>query len=116
MCIITSVAKGGYVFGSVSLSVCLFVDNITQKSYEWIGMKFYGVVLGSIMKNWLNFGCDLGAKNTIIVVAWPDCGLGNDPEPLGLAFHHTKAQHFYSGQYGRNDLPQPRRYVLSECF
>ena len=25
-----SVAEGGYVFGSVGLSVCLFVDNITQ--------------------------------------------------------------------------------------
>ena len=23
-------------------------------------MKFYGGVLGSTMKNWLNFGCDLG--------------------------------------------------------
>ena len=33
--IITSLAyllgKGGYVFGSVGLSVCLSVDNITQK-------------------------------------------------------------------------------------
>ena len=32
---ITSLAKGGYVFGSVGLSVCqsvcLFVDNITKK-------------------------------------------------------------------------------------
>ena len=26
---ITSLAKGGYVFGSVGLSVCLFVDNFT---------------------------------------------------------------------------------------
>ena len=36
------------------------MDNITQKAYERIGMKFYGGVLGSIMKNWLNFGGDLG--------------------------------------------------------
>ena len=28
----------------------------------------------------------------------------------------TKAQHFYSGQYGSNDLPRPRRSALSECF
>ena len=35
----------------VCLSVCLSVDNITQKSYERIGMKFYGGVLGSTMKN-----------------------------------------------------------------
>ena len=42
-------------------------------------MKFYGGVLGSTMKNWLNFGGDLGIlrwvneqKNTRIVVAYPD--------------------------------------------
>ena len=56
------ICKGGYVFGSVGLSVCLFVclseDNITQKSYERIGVKFNGGVLGSTMKNWLNFGGD----------------------------------------------------------
>ena len=49
------ICKGGYVFGSVGLSVCLFVclskDNITQKSYERIGVKFIGGVLGSTMKN-----------------------------------------------------------------
>ena len=44
--------KGGYVFGSVGLSVCLFVcGQHYSKSYEWIGMKFYGGVLGSMMKN-----------------------------------------------------------------
>ena len=58
-------------------------------------MKFYGVVLSSIIKNWLNFGGDLGIlrwvngqKNIIIVVAYPDQGAGNDSKPLGLAFHH----------------------------
>ena len=43
--------KGGYyLLGSV---VCLFVCLWTTllKSYEWIGMKFYGKVLGSTMKN-----------------------------------------------------------------
>ena len=47
------------------------------------------------MKNWLNFGGDLGIlrwvngqKTIIIVVAYPDCGAGNDSKPLGLAFHH----------------------------
>ena len=47
------------------------------------------------MKNWLNFGADLGIlrwvsgqKNIIIVVACPDRGAGNDSKPLGLAFHH----------------------------
>ena len=29
--IVTSLAKGGYHFGSISLSVCLLVSNITQK-------------------------------------------------------------------------------------
>ena len=50
-------------------------------------MKFYGGVLGSTMKNWLNFGGDLGIlrrvneqKNTITVVAYPDRGAGNDPK------------------------------------
>ena len=64
------------------------------------------------------------------MVAYPDRGEGNDPEPFfffflggggvrggggGLSFT-TKAQHFYSGQYGSNDLPRPRRSALSECF
>ena len=29
--IVTSSAKGGYVFGSIGLSVCLLVSNITRK-------------------------------------------------------------------------------------
>ena len=44
--LVISLAKGGSVFGSIGLSVCLSaclsVDNITPKSYELIGMKFYG--------------------------------------------------------------------------
>ena len=36
--------KGGCVFGSESLSVCLFVNNITH-SYERILMKLYADVL-----------------------------------------------------------------------
>ena len=40
-------------------------------------MKFYGGVLGK--KNY---------THTIIAVSWPDCGVGNDPVPLRLAFHH----------------------------
>ena len=50
-------------------------------------MKFYGRVLSSARKNWLNFGGDLGIvrwvneqTNTVIVVAYPDRGEGNDPE------------------------------------
>ena len=44
--------KGGYVFGSVGLSVCLFVcGQHYSKSYERIGMKFYGRVLSSTRKN-----------------------------------------------------------------
>ena len=71
--------KGGYVFGSVGLSVC---GQHYSKSYKWIGMKFYGVILGSIIKNWLNFGGDLGIlrwvneqKNTIIVVAYKEVNI-----------------------------------------
>ena len=40
--------KGGYVFGSVGLSVCGYHYS---KSYERIGMKFCGGVPGSIKKN-----------------------------------------------------------------
>ena len=56
-------------------------------------MKFYGRVLSSTRKNWLNFGGDLGTvrwvieqKNTIIAVAYPDRGAGNDPEPFFFFF------------------------------
>ena len=38
-------------FGSVGLSVCLSVYGHYSRSYEWIGMAFYGVILGSTMKN-----------------------------------------------------------------
>ena len=84
--------KGGYVFGSVCLFVCLFVclsvcGQHYSTSYKQIGMKFYGGVLGSTMKNSLNFGGDVGIlrwvneqKTTIIVVAYPDRGAGNDPK------------------------------------
>ena len=51
--------KGGYVFGSIGLSICLFIC-LWTKNYEWIGMKFYGGALGSTVKKWLNFGGDLG--------------------------------------------------------
>ena len=121
---ITSLAKEVmFLIALVCLFVCLFVcGQHYSNSFEWIGMKFYAGVLGSTMKNWLNFGGDLGIlrgvneqKNTIIVVAYPDRGAGNDPKPLGLAFH-TTAQHYYIGKYGSNDLPRPRRSALSECL
>ena len=43
-----------FLVALVSLSVCFFVCfsvDITQKSYERIGMKFYGRVLSSTRKN-----------------------------------------------------------------
>ena len=52
----------------------------------------------------------MSKKNTIIVVAYPDRGAGNDPEPFFFFFFlggrsgqsfTTKAQHFHSGQYMR---------------
>ena len=93
--------KGGYVFGSVGLSVCLSVcvsvclsvDNITQNVMNGFGWNFMDWSLSSTRKNWLNFGGDLGIvrwvneqKNTIIVVAYPDRGEGNDPEPFFFFF------------------------------
>ena len=81
-----------------SLSVCLWTTLL--KSYERIGMKFYGRVLSSTRKNWLNFGGDLGIvrwvneqKYTVIVVAYPDRGEGNDPEPFFFFFFFF----FFSG-------------------
>ena len=73
-------------------SVCLFVcGQHYSKGYERIVMKFWGVVLGGTMKNWLNYSGDLGLQRwvseqkNIIAVTWPDRGAGSDPEPLGLA-------------------------------
>ena len=99
------------------IRVCLFVcGQHYSKHYERIGITFYGGVLGSTMKNWLNFGGDLGIprwvneqKNTIIVVAYPDRGAGNDPKLFffffffflggggGLVFSPPKLNIFYSG-------------------
>ena len=44
---ITSLAKGGYVFGSVGLSVS---EQHYSKSYEPITQKFYGGVQGGTMR------------------------------------------------------------------
>ena len=83
--LITSLAKEVmFLVALVSLSVCLFVcGQHYSKSYERIGMTFYGRVLSSTRKNWLNIGGDLvyckmskWAKNTVIVVAYPDRGEG----------------------------------------
>ena len=62
-----------------------------SKSYERIVMKFHGGVQDG-NKNWLNIGSDLGllrwAKKMITIIACPDWSAGNDPDALGLAFHH----------------------------
>ena len=51
MLFITSLVKGGYVFGSVALSVCLSVcGQRYSKSYEWVGMKFYGKWSGGLVE------------------------------------------------------------------
>ena len=73
-------------------------------------MKFYGRVLSSTRKNWLNFGGDLGIvrwvneqKYTVIVVAYPDRGEGNDPEPFFFFF-------FFRGV---GSLSQPRLNIFT---
>ena len=84
--IIISLAKEVmFLVALVCLFVCLFVYNITQKVMNGLGWNFSGRVLRSTVKNWLNFGGDLGIvrweneqQGMIIVVAYPDCGLGND--------------------------------------
>ena len=107
--------KGGYVFGSVGLSVCLSVclfvcEQHYSKSYERIGMKFYGRVLSSTRKNWLNFAGDLGIvrwvheqKYTVMVVAYSDRGEGNDLEPFFFFFFFFR---------GVGSLSQPRLNIL----
>ena len=82
------------------------------KSYERIGMKFYGRILSSTRKNWLNFGGDLGIvrwvieqKNTVIVVAYPDRGAGNDTELFFFFFF------FFQG--GGYSLSQPRLNIFT---
>ena len=45
-----------FLVALVCLSVC---EQHYSKSYERIGMEFYGGVLGSTMKNRLHFGGDL---------------------------------------------------------
>ena len=54
--IIISLAKGGYV---LVVLVCLLMSSITQ-SYKHIAMKFYEEVRSGAIKNWLNYGSDLG--------------------------------------------------------
>ena len=97
---------------SVCLSVCLSVDNITQKVMNGLGWNFYGRILSSTRKNWLNFGGDLGIvrwvneqKNSLIVVAYPDRGEGNDPEPLFFFFFF-----FFRGV---GSLSQPRLNIFA---
>ena len=54
--IITSLAKGSYVFRRVSLSVCVSVSNFTQK----VSTNYDGSVRGGNINKWLNCGGDLG--------------------------------------------------------
>ena len=103
-----------FLVALVCLFVCLFVvcGQHYSKSYERIGMKFYGRVLSSSSKNWLNFGGDLGIvrwaneqKNTVIVVAYPDRGEGNDPEPFFFFFFFFLR--------GVGSLSQPRLNIFT---
>ena len=63
-----TLAKRGYVFGSVCLSATL-VSNITQ-SYEWIAMKFYGGVSCGTRRK-LNFCGDLGFLRRVYELKTP---------------------------------------------
>ena len=46
--LVTPLAKGGYVFGNICLSVN---EQHYSKSYEWIVTKFYGGVHGDKNEN-----------------------------------------------------------------
>ena len=78
--------------------------------------------------------------HTIVAVSWPDCGVGNDPVPLGLAFHHRGSTFLNAYCQAAMNLSMhvvkplqtwlietesniglmiylwPRRSALSECF
>ena len=55
-----------FLVALVCLSVCVLLYNITQKVMNGLGRNFMGGggggggVLGSTIKNWINFGGDLG--------------------------------------------------------
>ena len=81
-------------------------------------MKFYGGVLGSTLKNWLNFGGDLGIlrweneqKNTTIEVAYPDHGAGNDPK-LYFYFYLFLFLYFYLFLGGSLSPPKLNTFSL----
>ena len=60
-----------------------YVDEIFWQCPGWYNeelTKVWWWCLSFMMSKW--------AKNTIIAVAWTDCGAGNDPESLGLVCHH----------------------------
>ena len=91
--LVTSLAKGGYVFGSVGLSVCLQTTLLKTLWMDWdeILWRSPRQYNEELIKFWLSFRTSevsTWTKNTIIAVVWPDHDAGNDPEPLGLAFHH----------------------------
>ena len=48
-----------FLVALICLSVCLSVDNITQKVMNGLDLNFYGGVLGITIKNLLNFGGEL---------------------------------------------------------
>ena len=80
-----------------------------------LGWNFIDGVLSSTRKNWLKFGGDMGIvrwvneqKNTAIVVAYPDRGEGNDPEPFFFFF-------FFGGGEGMNSLSQPRLNIFTDA-
>ena len=66
------------------------------------------------------------------MVAYPDSGAGNDPEPFfffffffffkggggggGVVLHNQDLTFLQWAIYESNDLPRPRRSMLSECF
>ena len=70
----------------------------------------------------------MSTKNTVKVVAYPDCGASNDPEPFffffffffffrGVVVFHNQGSTFSQWAiYESNDLPRPSRSALSECF
>jgi len=57
--VITSAEEGGYVFGSVCLSVCLSVSPLDySQTCERILTKFFGGVGHGSRTKWYNFGGD----------------------------------------------------------
>ena len=118
--------EGCYFFNGVCLSFCLAICcKHYSKGYERIVMKSYKRVRGGKGNKWINFGGDL---DLCADCQSESCPLRNKLWKYLYEIIQWYKEHWLnfwgdldspnqeSGQYGGNELPWPRRSVLSEFF